>query len=732
MPSRPSPSTSPNTARRPAVYRVSPFEAWRVERTIRRAGGPAARRFPANELVAGGFFTSACSPLVYTADLFPAGYRGNNFVCDPANNLVHREILEPSGSVFKARRVDKECEFLASTDNWFRPVQLTLGPDGAMYVLDFYREVIETPLSLPDDIKQKLNLESRGRGRIWRVAPTGFRPARMPELGRFTTARLAEALTHPNSWWRLTAQRLLIERNPPEAPAAVRAVVAGAKGRPGLANLLWTLQGLGALQSKDLLPVLGDPLAGNRKNALRLSEPFLAADADLRVSAAALTKDVSPLVRFQLALSAGAMSALDAAVILVKLIGTDGADPWLQTAALSSSAHCGHELIQGLLSEGGGAPTAIRHAVLARAAAVVGAKCEETSVARLLQMIADSPREAGVAAALLDGVGQGMRNSEKPLSAWFLRPPQAAAAAVAKLKIRFVEAARRLQDGGIATSDRVAAARLLEHGPFDASGPALASALSPQASGDLQSAAVKSLAGFGDKAVGEILIKGWPTYSPSLRRAVLEAMTSRADRVLVLLDAVEKGTVAANDLDPSRVGRLKTHPVAAVRARAAEVFKIATNPDRAKVVAEYMPVALVAGDATRGKRVFKAHCAACHKLAGEGNDIGPSLTSTLPGKSTEDLLIAVFDPNREVDPRYVNYQAVTADGRSLTGIVAVETPTSVTLRRADGAEDTVLRANLESLRSTKLSLMPEGFEKQLVKAEVADLFAFLRAAVAAK
>src|SRR6266851_7427197 len=137
------------------VHRLSSFESWRVERTQRRKGGPDAQRFPTTELVPGGFITSACSPVVYAADLFPLAYRGNAFICDPANNLVHRDVLVENGATFIAKRGEADCEFLASTDNWFRPVWLSLGPDGAIYVLDFYREVIETPLSLPDDIKKR-------------------------------------------------------------------------------------------------------------------------------------------------------------------------------------------------------------------------------------------------------------------------------------------------------------------------------------------------------------------------------------------------------------------------------------------------------------------------------------------------------------------------------------------------------------------------------------------------
>src|SRR5262249_8032411 len=155
-----------------------------------------------------------CSPLVYEAGLFPAPYRGSVFVCDPANNLVHRDVLAPRGATFTARRGHADREFLASTDTWFRPVHLTLGPDGALYVLDFYRELIEPPRPLPDDIKKRLNLQSRGRGRIWRVTvDRPRRKRRRPALRKAPVKELVAQLGNPNLWWRLTAQRLLVERH---------------------------------------------------------------------------------------------------------------------------------------------------------------------------------------------------------------------------------------------------------------------------------------------------------------------------------------------------------------------------------------------------------------------------------------------------------------------------------------------------------------------------------------
>jgi putative membrane-bound dehydrogenase-like protein len=700
------------------VFRVSPFEPWRVERTARRAGGADARRFPSTELVPGGYITSACSPLVYTADLFPPAYRGNNFVCDPANNLIHRETLEPNGVLFTAKRADAGREFLASTDNWFRPVHLSVGPDGAVYVLDFYREVIETPLSLPDDIKKRLDLESRGRGRVWRVAPEGFEPGKRPDLSRAAAGELADALTRPNPWWRLTAQRLLVERQAKDAAPAIRERIAGAVGQPGHANLLWALDGLGELTPADLGRAWDDPEPGMREQALRLAERFFGESPDVRRRAAALAEDRSARVRFQLGLSAGRMPPGPRADLLATLLARE-ADPWVRTAALISAGEVAVRLIDRL------GPNADR-SVFSRLAVMVGAKGDGTEVARVLARVADGA--GGREAALLSGLGEGMRNARKPLAAWLADPPAGAKPVVAKLRQRFEAAAAAVRDGAGPAAERVAAADLLALVPFDLAGPALADALTPTAPGDVQAAAVRALAAHPDAGVAPLLLEHWAGYGPALRATVLDALAARPDRAAALLDAVAAKAVAAGELPPALVQQLKTHPTEAVRRKAAAVLDATVNPDRARVVASYAGVIDLKPDPARGKGLFQAHCAACHRLDGVGHEVGPNLLAALPGKSAGDLLVALFDPNREVDPRYVGYQATTADGRVLTGIVSAETPAGVTLRRADGAEETVRRADLESLRSTRLSLMPDGLEGRLAPQDVADLFGYLRAA----
>lgn len=712
------------------VFRISPFEPWRVERTTRRAGGADASRFPGTELVPGGFITSACSPLIYTADLFPPEFRRNNFVCDPANNLIHRELLVENGAAFKAVRAYPDREFIASTDNWFRPVHLCLGPDGAIYVLDFYREVIETPLSLPDDIKKQLNLESRGRGRIWRIAPKDYKCNAMTDLSQLSAEQLADELVSANSTCRIAAQRLLVENRAKQAAPRIRELLSTSAERPGTVNLLWTLAGLGELKLHDVLPTLRDPDAGVRENALRLIEPFLASASEgekrsLTESVAHLLADPSPRVRFQLGFTARDLASTTAVTVLARLLWRDEEDRWIQIAALSSSHGLGAELL-ARFHRSSHAPS---NGTLTRLAAMVGAGGNSQEIARLVATIAEGDEKTAERdAAMLDGLGQGMRSGKLSLPAWLASPPRGSETAAESLRKRFTSSASAINDEKLSPAARTSAANLLASAPFDLAGPALAEALAPSAPIDVQLAAVRALAAHSDPKVGELFIKTWKEHGPAMRSLVLDAMLARPDRVLVLLGAIERKEIAAADLSQAQIQQLKAHPNARVKARASSVLRQAVDADRAKIVAAFAQSLELKGNATAGKGVFAKHCAACHKFDGAGHEVGPNLLAVLGNKSGEDLLISIFDPNREVDPRYRTYQVGTADERVLTGIVVAETPTSITLRRAEGVEEVILRTNLALFRATTISLMPVGLEKDFKPQDVADLFAYLRSA----
>jgi putative membrane-bound dehydrogenase-like protein len=723
------------------VYRISPFEAWRVERTTRRKDGPDSQRFPTTELVPGGFVTSACSPLIYTGDAFPPAYHGHNFVCDPANNLIHCEQLVPKGVVFSARRIDPDHEFLASTDNWFRPVHLTLGPDGAIYVLDFYREVIETPLSLPEDIKKRVHLESRGRGRIWRIVPEGAekdRKAVRPALDKASPKELVEKLAHPNSWQRLTAQRLLVERgklDDREARKALEDMVVNGPSGPARAHALWTLDGLRLLSPGSgetlLIGALKDPEPGVREQALRLSERWLATNAAVQQAVAAMAEDPAPRVRFQAAFSlgAGTVSAeSSAALARIALKSLD--DPWIQTAVLSSAQHCGSEILELLLADKGLKEKTPLQAILfiRRLASFIGARGKDVEVGRLLLLAGKDKEVSGWQAGLIEGLGEGMRLGGRDLNHIWEKPPEALREAVTKVRRLFEQAAVTAADTRADATERENAVRLLGSGPFALLNAAAAKVLSPQTPSEVQRAAIRALASQSQPRVGELLLEGWAGYSPIVRREALEALMARSERVDQLLNAVERKTVLPMHLEPQRIDQLRKHSNGNIRLRAAVLFAGHSTPDRQKVVQDYRSALDLPADAGRGKALFAKTCATCHRLENVGLEVGPDLLSALRNKSREQLAIDILDPSREVDPRYLNYLVTDKQGRTYTGLIASETGGSITLRRGDKQEDTLLRIQIEEISATGKSLMPENFETQLNKQNLADLIAYLQAA----
>jgi putative membrane-bound dehydrogenase-like protein len=721
------------------VHRISAFEAWRVERTTRRKegkGGYDPRKFAATELVPGGYITSACSPVVYAADGFPEAYRGNIFVCDPANNLIHRDELIDHGATFIAKRAGEEqnCEFLASTDNWFRPVHLTLGPDGGLYVLDFYREVIETPLSLPEDIKKKLNLESRGRGRIWRIRAVD-QPGRRPSLRQATTQALVEHLNDGNLWWRLTAQRLLMERQDRSAVRWLRDYAHTSKSAPGRAHALWTLHGLKALTEEDIAQALKDSEPGVREQALRLAEERMPDSAKLRAAVAGLADDPSPRVRFQLAFTLGAGDSPEIVTALARMARQDAGDRWTQTAVLSSIHGSGIALLETLVHDQDfmkDASTA-RLQLLSRLASLVGVKAGDADLGRALRLLNTATnRPAQWQIAVLNGLGQGLQNSARPLARLWDKPPSSLKEAIAGVRPLFERAAITSRDAKSSAPERIAALGLLGRGPYALAASAAEDLLNPQTPPEVQSAMVRALSLHPQPEVADLLLAAWNGYSPSVRREVVEALFARADRLPRLLDAIEQKKVLSNQLEPLRLEQLRKHTNSDIRKRARHLLARQATPERQKIVAAYRAAPEQKADPIRGKAVFKKNCTTCHRLENEGFEVGPDLLSALRNKSAEQLLNDILDPSREVDSRYLNYQITTKKGQVFSGLIAADTASSVTLRRGEKAEDTILRDQIEEIQATGKSLMPEGLETQLSKQDVADLIAYLQAVAVPK
>jgi putative heme-binding domain-containing protein len=293
-----------------------------------------------------------------------------------------------------------------------------------------------------------------------------------------------------------------------------------------------------------------------------------------------------------------------------------------------------------------------------------------------------------------------------------------------------VSDARKLLEQGSGPLDaRVAAIENLEFDTFATARPLLERLLSPQEPAEIRSAVLATCASFEAPGVAKMVLSLWDQFAPAERVAATDLLLRRKAWALALLRYLKDANVAITTLDPAHITRLKNYPDEKVLKLARELGGKGIAEDRQKVFTEYRDVALAGGDAAKGKAVFEKNCASCHKLGDVGQEIGPNLVAMI-NRGSESVLFNILAPNGEVDPRYLEYAVYTVDGQVLSGVIAGETSTAVTLRGADNKLTTILRVDIEEMPNTGRSLMPEGFEKTIDKPAMADLISFLQQAAA--
>lgn len=702
------------------VFRASPVEPWRIVRTKMRVANPALGIVEGGGRAA-GYFTGATGVTAVRGDAFPEAMRECLVVGDVGGNLVHRERLSASGPFLEARRIDDGAEFVRSDDIWFRPAQFANAPDGTLHVLDVYREVIEHPQAFPPEIKSQLDLTSgQDRGRIYRIVPAGFVRRPPPSLGRATTADLVALLAHRNGWHRDTAARLLYERQDPAAVPALERLVGEASLPEGRMHALYALAGLGRLSPATLLGALGDTHPRVREHAVRLAErqPEVAA---LRERLCAMTDDEDARVRYQLAFSLGELPG-DAArnAALSRLAKRDAGDASFR-AAIGSALFIGADtVLETLATDAAFDPDSAAGSLLEELAAQVGQQFDAEPVARVEALLSRLPADGRVADRVLAGYLAGR---SKAAAGRLREPPLSAAVAAARTRLLDRMRSIAVEDGR-SEDDRVRAIGLLVAGSFADSASVFEMLLESRQPQPVQAAALEAINAIGDADSGRWLLARWPGMSPRMRALASNLLLGREPWVLAVFDAIDAGTFAITGLDQDQLRLLSKRREPAIQARYAAIASRVRASPRDEVVAAYRPALDRAGDVGRGQEQFTRVCSQCHKVGDVGHALGPSLAA-FKSRGREAVMLNVLDPNREVNPLYVNYIAQLADGRSLTGMIVDETATSVTLRRGAGATDTVPRADLEELVSTGQSIMPEGLEKQLDHQAMADLLAFL-------
>lgn len=697
---------------------------------------------------------------IYQGDQFPADNLGTALMGNIHDNAIHQDTLTPAGSSFKAafRR-----DLVRANDGWFMPVSMQTGPDGAVWIMDWYDKY---------PCYQNANADPGGvdreHGRIWRVvhvgdrvgAPVPSRPNVTMNLGRLPSRDLVHFLADSNSWQRRTAQRLLTERRDPATAPSLRSMLKNGGSRDARMAALWTLHTTEFLEISDLQALVKDAepslrawsarLIGERGDTSPEAMALLAAlasdrDASVRLAVAvALRQFVSGALTVDRPLPAGRSGADFAPAFGALFQASTNADPtlafliWMVAEPLVATDTA--IALEWLRHNG---PNALPlSAQLTRK--TVRRLCDTLQADKVdeaLDFIVEiSPTSPLLAQAALDGLIDGQQGRATP-------PTQSPSARLATLSAQkdagIAERAQRIgtlwgdaeavkrvhlriQDASSSDAERTKAIQAVRQNKTDATRDTLLTLVRSKASDALRVEAIRALGEVGGETVAEELIRSWKDLGPASRRAAAETMILRGKWKVQFVEAVDAKQIAAGDVPVTVIRALSKEPDLAARERVARAFGKfrESDADKLKLIAAKRQMVIQAQpDLDAGHEVAKKTCFVCHKLYGEGAEVGPELTGV--GRSSLDALLAnVIDPNQIIGRGYENVEVETKDGRSLSGRVVENTDVRVRLLSSGPKEDVIARADIASMRVSEISVMPEGLE-QMADADFRNLVWFI-------
>lgn len=703
-----------------------------------------------------GAWTAAAGSTIYDGGAWPEKWQGPSwsfFLHEPTVWLMHHEFLDPAGVSYQGRREAsrKDTHFLTSTDYWFKPIHSRVGPDGALYLVDFYNQIAvhNDTRGNPHGAHNASTRPDRDHHftRLYRIQHQEARALPAFDLNPKNPAKLVAMLDHPNGWVRTTANRLLSEGTGRAVPSALESQAANAKTAYGRMEALWVLHNLNLLEVDRLVAAARDPDAVVRKNAMRIAaeqdnsgaEPppelvrALLADPDQRVRLAALVAGTTVTPTSELA---------DEIVAAWPTFQ----NPHLQAAALAISAKDPLLFLNATFAAQNPALVASMVSQLARQ---VANQNHPDSARALVVALADKPAATdALKATALQALAANLKPDVKPVAdaalggalKQLLASDQTAGAVLPLIarwnftaqigeaaKSAVIKAEARLADKSLPDDERgQIAVNLLGVRALDASiVPAVAGLVAGDASPKLQQRVIEALGTTGDAAAGQALLVALPKLEPELREAAFGQLVQRADWSAALVEAL-----ADRKLDPALLGlanlyRLRTHADPAVAKRAVAVIEELKGPEQKEkdaLIAKLRPEVLKSGNLINGAKLFTQNCAPCHKFKTEGADFAPSLNG-MGAHGPEEMLVHIVDPNRVVEPNFIAVSIETKDDLSYDGIVLRENSSVVVLRNQT-AETEVRKDNIQSRRNTGRSLMPEGFE-QLGAEGMRDLLTYL-------
>lgn len=692
-----------------------------------------------------GYFSGACGITYYGGGALGEEYNNTVWVADVVLNLIHVDKLTPNGASFTASRVMEKRDVLASSDRAFRPVNMSVGPDGAMYLVDMYRTVIEHPEWIPDDIEKTLDLQAgKDQGRIYRISKADTK--NRFDVGQFTTqAGLVKSLSHKNQWVRKTAHRLLMDQ--PLTQETIEQLNSELLAANEFAKLhaVWILSVKTDLDETAMLTLMRDASPNIRENALLIAEQKINSNTTLLEAVIPLVTDSDSRVRMQAALSLSTLTKEKLIEVKPELLSaikkavTLPTDDWNLAAITLATGNYAPELLTDLLANPSHLPDQFMSSL-----ALASSKTDKDAMA-VLQATANSGIQTSTKQNIIkqftlgvNGIsGKALEPNIRTLEKSgdlgliselaILRSKLKLSASPEFLKFSR-EALHKVVDKSLPDSMRVQQLAMIELLPYKEKSAFLFQCLNNAEPLNLQEKVVRQLSTYNEKEIGQKIVGMWNGLSPHIRRYAGDLLLYNEIHHDALLTGLENGTINIGemnfDLERRRMLLWWTDNED-TKHRAEKLFSDSGVINRQDAIDKMKPALALTGSAVNGAKVFETICANCHMYGTKGKEVGPVLTE-ISRKSKETLMHDILDPNAAADTKYINHRLETKAGAVHVGIVAAETDQSITIKKMGGETVAINKSDIKTFRSLGTSLMMEGLENSMTQQEMADLLTFLQ------
>ena len=717
--------------------------------------GKMARIFPiaeaetrVNHPEQAGYFSSAGGMGYLGISGYPEDLSGSIFVCDVVSNLIHRNLLQPKGGAYIAKRAPKEkkSEFLASSDNYFRPVALELGPDGALYLADMQREVIEHPDYIPSKLKKKMRIRGgETRGRIYRITPKSKTSEAITTLKPVRLNNFETEFASPNQWRRWTAQRLIYESQDSSLVPQLRKLIKH-KNHFVRLHALWSLQGLSSIKLDDILKGLSDSNPRIRENTIRITETIgPIEDQTLTQRLLKLTGDPDSTVRFQLALTLGEIKPTTSVKNALEEIYINGhKDEWTRKAVLCSLKENEVSFIKAIALR-------VPPIYLQESFQLTASRIDDPmDLDILIKMVLNADWKNDKKIKLLKSIRKGLTRSSNLIRLKSLN----AKSLVSKLddldlnlKIEMHQLCLVAGIGDFLNESEIQ--KIINETPqlngsnnekikqyirfISLTGKPSAliekfsSIIKSTQDNDIQITAINELANIKEPNTSSLLVSYWPYFLPSVRPQLINIFVYNSrfrDAFLTALESKEI-TLGEANLDLEHRRKLRRYSGTKISERAKKLFGDEDYSNRNTEVEKWLQLLPKNGNATKGSNTFKTLCSNCHRSHKEGYELGPDLEG-LNHRSVEDLASNIIDPNMAINPKYASYSVITNSDETFVGILSNQSANSITISMPLGITKNIDRKNIKELKSIRTSLMPMGLEKTMTPSKLRDVIEYIR------